>query len=361
MIKLIKGDPQEIYKDAIVFHEEITGTKLTPADEKAHIYSTISVLLGDILYGANDIALQNYTAFARGERLDMKAKIFGTRAKRLEASYAKVIMKCSISQIVNRIVYIKKGTRFIHGENIFISLEEGRINPGEIETNILAQAEKPGDIGEILAGEITQIVDRYDYYESCINPQDVSNGGNEENDDNYRVRLEELPESFTSAGSEGSYIYWTKQVSSEVTQVKIEAPSPNVLDIYVYGKGKKISDEEKEAIKTYLTEKDRLPLNDLVNIKDPIFNQINLEIDYYLYSYETRPSDEIKKSLLLKLNDYFNSLKIGEGFNPQDVIQILKNDGIKRCDIKSLLITSETTKISLIICNSITLNYMGAE
>ena len=52
MLKLIKGDPHEIYRDAISFHEEITGEKLTPTDEKAHIYSTIAAVLGDILYAA---------------------------------------------------------------------------------------------------------------------------------------------------------------------------------------------------------------------------------------------------------------------------------------------------------------------
>lgn len=360
MLKLIEGDAQEIYKEAIEIHEAISGEKLSPADEKAHIYSTISMLLADILYGANDIAIQNYLPYARGERLDLKSIIYGERAKRNEASHAKVMMECHISEIVERVVYIQKGTRFLHGENIFYSLEEGVINPGETKTTVLAQAEKSGDIGEILAGEITQIIDRYDYYESCVNPQKVSKGGNREDDEQYRKRLEEIPESFTSAGSEGSYKFWTKKVSPLVNQVIVKTPRPNEIDIYVYGFNEAITSEEKEAIKEFLTDLDRLPLNDLVTVKDPTVINIDLNIDYYLYEGEIRSVETIKTTLTEKLSEHFTRMQIGDTLNPQDIIRIIKNENIKRCEILSPG-SLEITDVSLIKCDSITLNYRGVE
>ncbi|MGL5624960.1 baseplate J/gp47 family protein [Cetobacterium sp.] len=360
MLKLIEGDAQQIYKDAIETHEAITGERLSPADEKAHIYSTIAMLLGDILYGANDIAIQNYLPYAKGDRLDLKAIIYGERAKRNEASYAKVIMECNISQVVERVVYIQKGTRFLHGENIFYSLEEGIIKPGETKTNVLAQAEKAGDIGEILAGEITQIIDRYDYYESCVNPQNISKGGNREEDEQYRKRMEEIPESFTSAGSEGSYKFWTKKVSSLVNQVVVKTPRPNEIDIYVYGFDEGITIEEKEAIREFLTNLDRLPLNDLVTMKDPEIINIDLNIDYYLYEGEIRSVETIKETLTQKLNEHFTTMQIGDNLNTQDIIAIMKNEKINKCQIISPG-EIEITQVSLIRCNSITLNYRGVE
>ncbi|MBC2855353.1 baseplate J/gp47 family protein [Cetobacterium sp. 2A] len=318
------------------------------------------MILGDILYGINDIAIQNYLAYARGDRLDLKATIFGERAKRNKASHAKVIMECHISQPVERIVFIQKGTRFLHGENIFHSLEEGAIYPGKTKTTILAQAENPGDIGEILAGEITQIIDRYDYYQSCTNPQNVSKGGNEEDDEQYRKRMEEIPESFTSAGSEGSYKFWTKKVSQLVNQVIVKTPRPNEIDIYVYGFNEQITTEEKEAIKDFLTNLDRLPLNDLVTIKDPEIINIDLNIDYYLYDNEIRNVETIKSSLLKKLNLHFKKIQIGDNLNTQDIIRIIKNEDIKKCEITSPE-ELEITETSLIKCNSITLNYRGVE
>lgn len=360
MLKLINGDAQEIYKEAIEIHEAVSGEKLSPADEKAHIYSTVAMILGDILYAANDIAIQNYLPYAKGNRLDLKAIIYGERAKRNEASHAKVIMECKISQIVERVVHIQKGTRFLHGENIFYSLEEGIIKPGETKTNILAQAEKAGDIGEILAGEITQIIDRYDYYESCVNPQNVSKGGNKEEDEQYRKRMEEIPESFTSAGSEGSYKFWTKKVSPLVNQVVIKTPKPNEVDIYVYGTDREITTEEKKAIKEFLTDLDRLPLNDLVTIKDPKIVSIDLNIDYYLYEGEIRSVETIKSTLTQKLNDHFKKMQIGDNLNPQDIIAIMKNEKINKCQIISPT-EIEITEVSLARCNSITLNYRGVK
>ncbi|MBC2855417.1 baseplate J/gp47 family protein [Cetobacterium sp. 2A] len=253
-----------------------------------------------------------------------------------------------------------KGTRFLHGENIFHSLEEGAIYPGKTKTTILAQAENPGDIGEILAGEITQIIDRYDYYQSCTNPQNVSKGGNEEDDEQYRKRMEEIPESFTSAGSEGSYKFWTKKVSQLVNQVIVKTPRPNEIDIYVYGFNEQITTEEKEAIKDFLTNLDRLPLNDLVTIKDPEIINIDLNIDYYLYDNEIRNVETIKSSLLKKLNLHFKKIQIGDNLNTQDIIRIIKNEDIKKCEITSPE-ELEITETSLIKCNSITLNYRGVE
>lgn len=360
MVKLIEGDAQKIYKEAIEIHEAISGERLSPADEKAHIYSTIAMILGDILYGANDIAIQNYLPYAKGERLDLKSIIYGERARRNEASHAKVTMECYISEIVDRAVYIKKGTRFLHGENIFYSLEEGIINPGQIKTTILAQAEKSGDIGEILAGEITQIIDRYDYYESCLNPQKVSKGGNREDDEQYRKRLEEIPESFTSAGSEGAYKFWTKKVSPLVNQVVVKTPRPNEIDIYVYGFNEEVTLEEKEAIKEFLTDLDRLPLNDLVTIKNPTIVNVDLNIDYYLYDGEIRSVETIKMTLMQKLRDHFTKMQIGDKLNLQDIIRIIKNEDIRRCEILSPG-NLEITDVSLIKCDSITLNYRGVE
>lgn len=360
MIKLIKGDANEVYSRAIEIHKEISGEALNPLDEKAHIYATVSVVIGDILYEMNDIGLQNYLPYAKGDRLDLKSEIFGTRAKRLEASSAKVVMECYISQPVQRNVYIRKGTRFIHGENIFLTVEEGIVLAGEIKTMILAQAEKPGNIGDILAGEITQIIDKYDYYESCTNPFDVSKGGDKEEDKQYRKRLKEIPESFTSAGSEGSYKFWVKNASAKVNQVVVKTPRPNEIDIYVYGYNKVISTEDKEVITQFLKNLDRLPLNDLVVVKDPVLIDIDLNIDYYLYDGEIRNTETIKAALTKKLLEYFTTLEIGKELNTQDIIAIIKNENIKRCNIIS---PGEipVEENSLIRCNSITLNYRGVE
>ena len=360
MLNLIKGEAQEIYQDAIKLHEEQTGERLTPADEKSHLYSTFSMVLGDILYEINDIALQNYLQFAEGERLDLKANIFGSRARRNESSHAKVIMECNISQAVDRNVHIQKGTRFLHGENIFYSLEEEIIRTGETKVEVLAQAEKSGDIGEILAEEITQIIDRYDYFDSCRNPQKVSPGGDREEDEQYRKRLEELPESFTSAGSEGAYKFWVKQVSPLVNQVIIKTPKPNEIDIYVYGHIEKITSEEKEAIKDFLNDLDRLPLNDLVTIKDPEILDIDLIVDYYLYDGEIRSVETIKETLTTKLKEHFNNIQIGEALNHQDIIRIIKNENIKKCEILSPG-ELEITDTLLVKCNSVTLNYRGVQ
>lgn len=359
-MKLIDSDPKKLLNFALSKHEDITGERLSIASEKAHLYSTFSYLMSNILYEMNDIALQNYLPYARGKRLDLKGELFGERGDRIKASYSKVVMQCNISEIIDRTVFIKKGTRFINSENIFYSLEEGIIKTGELFTTVLCQSEHSGNIGIILAGEITQIIDKYDFYQSCFNVKDVVSGGDIESDNQYTERLKEIPESFTCAGSEGAYKFWIKQSSQLVNQVIIKSPTPNVIDAYVYGNNALISDEEKKVIKEYITKSDRLPLNDLVTIKNPDVIEFDFVADFYLYENEIRNINSLKDLLETKIRKSFSTLKIGESINLQDIIQIIKNENIKKCTITSpgeINITST----SILVCKNLTLEYRGTE
>ena len=357
MLKLIKGDPLEIYESAIKYHKENFGEILLPIDEASQIYATVSALLGDILYTANNIAIENYLPFAKDTRLDMKGLIYGSRGKRLSSSFSKAIIQCRISQIVDRNVFIKKGTRFTNGTHIFFSTEETIIPAGETQINILVQAEEPGDLGDILPGEINKIIDRYDYYESSSNLEKVIPGLNKEPDPQYRKRLEELPESFPTAGSGGSYKYWVKHANPLVNQIYIKSPTPNNINIYVYGEENLISLEDKKAIENYLQDLDRLPLNDLVQVLDPEIISLNLEIDFYLYPSEIRSIETIKLLLKEKIKKHFKIIKIGEDINIQDLIAIIKNEGIKKCDIKMAELSIKD--ITLVKCGDIVLSYRG--
>lgn len=360
-IILIKSDPEEILAEALKLHEELTGERLPPANETTYIYSTIAALLGIIKSEMNQVAVQNYLPYAKNIRLDLKGEKYGDRGSRLEGNHARTTMRCFISTTVDRDVFIPKGTRFSYSNYIFISEAEHYIVMGNLYVDIPVVCETAGDIGKILIGEIINIVDRYDYFESCENISEVTGGRDMENDDEYRERLRLIPESFTSAGSEGAYRFWVMQSSTLVTDVVIKSPIPNRLEIYVCNGIETLSNEEKEKIKTFLDMEDRKALNDEIIIKDPVLYEYNIEIDYYLYKDSASSKELIEERLTERLKKFIRNREIGQSLNIQDIISICKEDSdIRRVEILSPS-NYETDDITLCVGKNIKLTFKGSE
>lgn len=360
-LQLIEANPDDIFQEAKSLYKELSGNELPPASEETYLLGTISALLGNIKAEMNRVALENYLPYANNMRLDLKGAIYGSRGERLGANAARTTMRCYISTAVERNVVIPEGTRFIYKTYIFTTENEYIIKQGELSVDIPAVCETAGDIGTVLKGEITEIVDRYDYFESCENITDVSGGRDDEDDEAYRERIREIPESFTSAGSEGAYKFWTKKASSLVTDVVIESPSPNVLDIYVCNNQSLIQSEEKQKIKEFLEQEDIKALNDNITIKDPTKYEYNIKIKYYLYKNARDSKELIEKKLNEELLKYTSSLKIGDSINSQDLIGICKSNS----DVKKVVIEEpseyKATDVTICSCKEIVLTFMGSE
>lgn len=357
---IIKSDPQEIYSDAIRFHKELSGEEVPLLSETSYIYSTVAAALGIIKSEMNEVAIQNYLKYAKGKRLDLK-NIYGTRGERLWKNTAKTTMRCYISSLVDKNVIIPAGTRFLYKNYIFATSEQATIFSQELYTDVQVECEIAGDIGKILKGEIKEIVDRYDFYQKCENITDVTGGRDEEEDEAYRERLAELPESFTSAGSEGAYKFHTKKASSLVTDVVIKSPSENVLDIYVINKTKLLPSEEKTAILNYLQKEDIKALGDKITIKDPEIHNYNIHIQYYLYKDARISKEPLENRLKGNLKKWAENKKIGEKINIQDIIALCKEEeSIKRINIVEPQDYS-SKDITLSVLGNITLELKGAE
>ena len=360
-LTIIKSDPMEIYKDLCDVHKEISGEEVFSATEISYEYSTIASFLGIIKSEMNNVALQNYLQYAKGERLNLK-NLYGSRGDRLEKNRAKTTMKCYLSDVVEKDIVIPLGTRFIYKNYIFHTNEEYKIKSGEIFINVQVECETAGDLGKILIGEIKEIVDRYDYYEKCENITEVIGGRDEEADKDYRVRLQELPESFASAGSEGAYKFHAKKASSLVTDVVIKSPSENVLDIYVSNYAELISQEEKNSIKNYLEQKDIKALGDNINIKDPELLSYDLEIEYYTYKDARISIDNLTTNLKNKIFEWSKNKRIGDSLNVQDIILLCKSEEeVKRIVMKNPISDIEAKDTGLLKCNSVILKFLGSE
>lgn len=351
---------KSILKEALKYHFELTGNQIDICSEEYYIYSTAAYMIELLAAAMEDEARQNFIRFAKGNRLDLKGEFYGQRGRRLTNNLAKTTIRCNTSIEVPNDIVIAKGTRFMSGNYIFQTSEDYMIPKGARYTDVIATIDTPGAI-ELAIGTINDIVDKYEYFESCTNITPVTGGRDAEYDYEYKERLKMIPESFTTAGSRRSYEYWTKQASVLVTDVYIDTPKPNYIDIYTLNKHKLLSEEEKQKVYQFLTEADKKALNDQVSMKDPKINNFTLNIEYWVYENGKNNKTSLELNLKQALEEYVDKYSLGEGINTQDYIEIAKNiDGVKRIKV----ITPEDVQgdpKTVNVCTQITLTYKGAE
>ncbi|MEG0237175.1 MAG: baseplate J/gp47 family protein [Cetobacterium sp.] len=361
-IVFITSDPQEVLDEILKIYKEKTGITLPSADPRRIDYDTIAYYLSQIRASMNESIKQNFLRYATGARLDLKGEIYGTAGERIPQGIATTTIRCNIQTLQNRDIIIPKGTRFIKDTYVFSSIGEGVIKRGEKYTDIIVECNASGFVPQYDTGEIKDIIDMFDFYESCLNITKVVGGADEEDDTSYKERLREVPESFSTAGPYAAYEFWVRKFSSLIKDVHIDSPNPCFIDIYIIGAlGENISQEIKSKVLTELNAK--RPLGDRVQILDP--GKINFEIDitYYIHSRDEGKASLIDKNIKDNINLYIADVtsKIGEDIDYQEIITICKNSGAKRVIIRQPTDNIAVAETQIAKCTNISIVSGGIE
>lgn len=343
----------------IASHKEKSGRDVPVVSEISYIYAAVADYLAILKNAMNDIARQNYLPYARNIRLDLKGKNYGTRGERIIGTAARTTMRCYISIPAPSPVVIPAGTRFVMNEYLFHTESNYSIAAGETYVDVPVVCDTIGDIGTIPPGDLKDIVDRYDYYDHAENITPLAGGQNAESDDEYRARLELLPESFTSAGAEGAYMYWIlSNPDAIVTDIQIVTPSENHLDIYVLNKQETITTEQKNAILARIynePEKKIRAMGDVIQILDPTITEYQIDLDFYLYDNALENAIKVETDLTNVLQVFVDSFKMGDSLLFQDVVKLCKeNPNVRYIDPPFQDIAAERT--TLLKCTGITLH-----
>ena len=359
----IDSDAWEIKRDMINKFQELSGRSLTEASPETLIFSTVAYQLALLEEKYNDDIKQNYLRFARDERLDLKGEFYGNRGKRLFEQPAVATFRFYISSIQATDTVIPKGSRIRYNELYFETDEEYKITKGNLSVDGKATCNTLGTIGNgIPVGQIKDMVDIYPNYQKVENITESNSGTSEEPDESYRERIREIPESFTTAGSSGAYIFWTKTASTDIIDVKVHSPSATNVDVYIWTVSGTVSQELKEKVKSVLNEENIRPLTDKVNIKEPNKVNYSVEFDYYIEKDNETLVNVIKSNVDKTVQEYVNwqKEKIGKDINPDELIKRLKIAGVKRVVLRNPVFQKLDFN-QVAINNRIVNNYQGVE
>lgn len=370
-INFVTADKEVVENEIFALYTTITGRKLAPADPIRLFLLAITNIVILLLNRINDTGKQNLLAYARGANLDHIGIALGV--ERLQAPGAVTTMKLTASMARPEGIAIPKGTRFTSGDGAFFALTEPYYLSAN-ETSILVKAvctEASVKGNGYPIGSITTLVDPIPYIASVTNTTISEGGADVETDDAFRERIREAPESFSCAGAEGAYEFFTKKASALISSVKVVSPKPG--DVVVYPglvSGEIAKAEILTLVETALTDKKVRPLTDNVSVKAPIAKNYSINLQYYIDSDNAYYADTIKARVDEAVTDYtkWQSGKVGRDIIPSELIRRIMEAGAKRVTVNSPIFTvvkdgrkEDGYQVELAQCTGKTIIYGGVE
>lgn len=370
-INFVTTDKDAVEKEIFALYTSVTGRTLTPADPIRLFLLAITNIVILLLNRINDTGKQNLLAYAREANLDHIGIALG--AERLQATGAVTTMKLTASMARPEGIAIPKGTRFTSGDGVFFALTEPYYLSAN-ETSILVkvvctEASVKGNGYPI--GSITTLVDPIPYIASVTNTTISEGGADVETDDAFRERIREAPESFSCAGAEGAYEFFTKKASALISSVKVVSPKPGDVVVYpglVSGEIAKV--EILKLVETALTDKKVRPLTDNVSVKAPAAKNYNINLQYYIDADNAYYADTIKDRVDEAVTNYikWQSGKVGRDIIPSELIRRVMEAGAKRVTVTSPTFTvikdgrkEDGYQVELAQCTGKTITYGGVE
>ena len=343
--QFVSTDTNGIISDLIEGYELIMKSTVRPASPEMQLIRWVAHIIIQERMLNNWTGNQNIPSRAEGENLDALAELTYLR-ERPESKAATCKMKFSISEAQTTAILIPAGTRITDtdGTLTWETVADVYVPIGQTSAEIQARCQTVGVIGNGYAvGQINALVDVYDYYSECKNVTASEGGADRATDDEYYELMRDSMDAFSCAGARGGYIYWAKQVSTEIADVVANSPTPGVVKIYVLMEGGALAGAQmKSEVLAACSEDRRRPLTDQVSVADAEVVTYNINFTYYLQNGRTKSAAEIAAAVAEAVEQYkaWQCAKLGRDINPDELREYLYHTGIKRIELTAPVFTS---------------------
>lgn len=320
-------------------YETLTGKpcKLRRADPAALLLYACSIQIFQALLYVDRAGKQDLLKYSYGGYMDNLAAIRGIT--RLEAQPSVTTVRFTLSATMEETKTIPAGTRVTNGEMYFETDEYGEIAVGDTCTDIPCTCQTDGAAGNGIAiGEINILVDSLPYIDTVENLEVTTGGADIEDDEALAERIYIAPSSYSVAGPDDAYEYYTKAFNQSITSVKVLSPAPTEVEIrFLVADGEIPTQTMIDNLKDFLQDENIRPLTDKVNVLAPEQQSFDIELAYYINKSDMAKSESIQNAVETAISEYiqWQTYTIGRDINPSELIKRIIAAGAKRCDVTS--------------------------
>ena len=336
--QFVSTDTGEVVELLTALYEQMTKTNVSPASpERLFIQYIANIIIQERVL-ANYAGNQNIPSRAEGKNLDALAELTHING-RPDAKPAVCRMRFSISEAQDTVILIRAGTRVTDPANTLIWETEADtyIPIGETGLELPVRCQTAGTIGNgYLPGQISTLVDLYDYYSECVNTTESDGGSDVPDDDEYYELMRSSMDAYSCAGARGSYVYFAKKVSTEIADVIANSPTPGVVKLYILmADGELASEEIKAEVLSACSADEVRPLTDHVFVEDAEIVTYDVSFRYYIQTGNPRSAADIAAAVQSAVEQYnaWQCGRLGRDINPSRLINMLMQTGIKRVEL----------------------------
>lgn len=337
-------DPNKdvVESQVITIYERVMGRKLADGDPVRLFILAMTYIIILLLQKIDTDAKMNLLKYSKGSFLEHLGALVGVHRNTADKAVATV--RFTLSEIRATNVVIPEGTRVTSSDGkLFSTTALNIIKAGAPHGDFRCLALEAGIDGNgIELGELNQLVDPIPYVSQVSNITKTAGGTNIEDDESYRERIHEAPESFSVAGPTGAYMYWAKTASEDVGDVRVTSPTPGTVDIYILDKsGMPANEELRNKVYSVCTDERIRPLTDFVKCKAPTTVPYDIDITYYIGQDSASRATQITKSVTKAVEEFveWQSAKMGRDINPSELIKRCVEAGAKRVEVRSPVFT----------------------
>ncbi len=352
-------------------YKELTGKEisLAPADPMRILIYALTLDLYQIEQYVERAGKQDLLKYSYGTFLDHLAA--GRGVTRQQAAAATVTVRFTLSEAKTYAVGIPAGTRVTNGNGVYFqTIEYGEVPIGSLTVDIEAECTEVGVAGnDLTAGQLNVLVDPVAYVASVANTETSSGGTDLETDASLAERVFLAPSSYSVAGPDDAYIYWTKTYNTGIGSVKPTSPNPCEVVIYILMADGSIPESGVvNGLQAYLQNTNIRPLTDQVTVATPTVKNFAVNLTYYINRSDTANATAIQAEVGKAVQEYitWQSTEIGKDINPSELIKRVIAAGAKRVTVTSpTFATVAETEVAHIAMNGsdpdVTVTYGGLE
>lgn len=319
-------------------YKEITGKEksLGLADPYRLILYAASLQIYQAFQYLDDAGKQSFLKYSREEFLDNLGALKGI--KRSKGTAAVTTMRFLVSEPQKNAIIIPIGTKCTAGDNIFFyTTETAEISRGELYADVVAECAEKGEFANGYAiGKINKMVDVIPYIESVQNITITEKGSEIETDENLAERIHMAQSSYSVAGPEDAYIYWVKTFIPSAEDVKITSPAKGAVNIrFTMQDGEIPGKTTIEELQQKIGQRNIRPLTDKVEVSAPDIADYEILFTYWIEDSNRNKAELIQENVKEAVKAYqrWQSNRIGRDINPNKLITLLVEAGVKRAEI----------------------------
>lgn len=363
--EFVKIDPAAIEAALVARYEQKTGKTLYPAQVERLFIDQVAYAKTLALMAIQQAGERLLVRFSGGPILDYLGELVDT--PRLLAQPARCTQVFRLPAPALQTVLISAGTRVTSqdGRIAFVTDEAVSLAAGATEVRTTVVCETPGTSGNGWAiGQIAVLGQPPAFGMTTSNESVPADGINDEEDEPYIERIILAPESFSTAGPEGAYIYHTRAASQSIIEVAVRGgeDDPTVPDgeVWIYPLTKRglPSPELLSLVQANVSARKKRPLTDKVLTK--LSPEVGYAIRGSLTLYQDVDADSTRALALKAAAAYAAERRAGLGRDivPEQIIREVQVAGVYRLQLTEPVFR-DVASHEWANCTAIELNVIG--